>query len=425
MSRSSSASMMTPFPSTKPKDYKHSPIHYAVVLGDNFTLTRLVSTLPKLANPAHIHSECDSLSQERIADQISAVIDRRDVPFSEIPLHLAVLLNDSVAARTLAAAGADVSLQNAAAWNPLQGALCRQSSDIALLRNSVRREIAPSDTYKIWKRDGNLRADTSLAGFDGLKIQRADQSFLFLGDGDHNHNIPCGSLLVLNHDDCKIFDAFENAGVPMCESDITGFCSQTSVYRPGIDITRAELLQIKKSRKFRKRYAGSEQMLPLELDENEDGFLVCENPNFGMPDRRRHGNFVREDREWILVGRKSVDVVFLLQLRLPEDRQASNGLASAAAPFLKTKGNKTCNSGRPNSKGGDYLHKICCQSTDQVYTPLSSPGPLSQAAEGLKSDNKRNPSSVSMSSSWSSTAWLSGYTWTTVDDKPSQLKKSK
>ncbi|XP_021293718.1 ankyrin repeat domain-containing protein 13C isoform X1 [Herrania umbratica] len=380
MSRSSSASMTTPFPAIKPEAYKHSPVHYAVVLGDHTTLTRLVSTLPKLADPAQIHSECDSLSQERVADQISAVLDRRDVPFRETPLHLAVRLNDAVAARTLAVAGADVSLQNAAGWNPLQEALCRRSSDIALVllklhhrsawskwRRRLPRviavlrrmrdfymeisfhfessvipfvgKIAPSDTYKIWKRDGNLRADTSLAGFDGLKIQRADQSFLFLGDGDHVHNIPCGSLLVLNRDDRKIFDAFENAGAPMSESDIAGFCSQTSVYRPGMDVTRAELVGRTNWRRqektesvgewkakvyevhnvifsFRSRkvassendFAGSEQVLPLELDEDDDGFLVCENPNFAMPDRRRHSSFVREEREWISVGRKSVDV---------------------------------------------------------------------------------------------------------------------
>ncbi|XP_017979438.1 PREDICTED: ankyrin repeat domain-containing protein 13C [Theobroma cacao] len=380
MSRSSSASMTTPFPAIKPEAYNHSPVHYAVVLGDHTTLTRLVSTLPKLADPAQIHSECDSLSQERVADQISAVLDRRDVPFRETPLHLAVRLNDAVAARTLAAAGADVSLQNAAGWNPLQEALCRRSSDIALVllklhhrsawskwRRRLPRviavlrrmrdfymeisfhfessvipfvgKIAPSDTYKIWKRDGNLRADTSLAGFDGLKIQRADQSFLFLGDGDHVHNIPCGSLLVLNRDDRKIFDAFENAGAPMSESDIAGFCSQTSVYRPGMDVTRAELVGRTNWRRqektesvgewkakvyevhnvifsFRSRkvassendVAGSEQVLPLELDEDDDGFLVCENPNFAMPDRRRHSSFVREEREWISVGRKSVDV---------------------------------------------------------------------------------------------------------------------
>ena len=29
--------------------------------------------------------------------------------------------------------------------------------------------IAPSDTYKIWKRGACLRADMTLAGFDGLR----------------------------------------------------------------------------------------------------------------------------------------------------------------------------------------------------------------------------------------------------------------
>lgn len=201
-------------------------------------------------------------------------------------------------------------------------------------------KIAPSDTYKIWKRDGNLRADTSLAGFDGLKIQRADQSFLFLGDGDQSHDIAPGALLVLNRDDREIFDAFENAGVPMSESDIAGFCAQTSVYRPGMDVTKAELVGRTNWRRqektenvgewkakvyevhnvvfsFRSRkvagvdsdVAGSEQVLPLELDEDDDGFLVAENPNFGISaDRRRHSSFVREEREWVTLPRKSLDV---------------------------------------------------------------------------------------------------------------------
>ncbi|KAK8642202.1 hypothetical protein V6N13_011558 [Hibiscus sabdariffa] len=619
--------MMTRFPSIKPEDYKHTPLHYAVVSGDHFTLTRLVSTLPKLADPAHIHSEYDSLTQERLADRISSVVDRRDVPFRETPLHLAVRLNDSVAATTLAAAGADVSLQNAAGWNPLQEALCRQSSEIALVllklhhrsawckwRRRLPRviavlrrmrdfymeisfhfessvipfvgKIAPSDTYKIWKRDGNLRADTSLAGFDGLKIQRVDQSFLFLGDGNHHHNIPSGSLLVLNHDDCKIFDAFENAGVQMSESEITGFCSQTSVYRPGMDVTRAELVGRTNWRRqekiesvgewkakvyevhnvifsFRSRKvvssgndnAGSEQVLPLELEEDEDGFLVCENPNFAMPDRRRHSSFVREDREWISVGRKSVDVVFpssAAAAAAPPRRSVTFPMATAVPP-PQTKEKEYVRSLRPSvwlteqfplkteellplldilankvkavrrmrellttkfppgtfpvkaSKQGPglccsaiskvyrkrkcVLSSVLChffelaipvvptvrvvitftkfvelQSTDQFYTPLSSPrlfshgGGRGQEAEDPNSDNNHNLSFLSMSSSWSSTAPFrqsssqsvstskhqqqqrgssstaqladpfaipSGYTWTSVGDKSSKLKKSK
>ncbi|XWS19406.1 hypothetical protein CRYUN_Cryun31cG0012700 [Craigia yunnanensis] len=586
---SKSASMTMPFPAIKPEDYKHSPVHYAVVLGDHTTLTRLISTIPKLADPSQIHSECDSLSQERVADQISTVLDRRDVPFRETPLHLAVRLNDAVATRTLAAAGSDVSLQNAAGWNPLQEALCRRSSDIALVllklhhrsawckwRRRLPRviavlrrmrdfymeisfhfessvipfvgKIAPSDTYKIWKRDGNLRADTSLAGFDGLKIQRADQSFLFLGDGDHLHNIPCGSLLVLNRDDRKIFDAFENAGAPMSESDIAGFCSQTSVYRPGMDVTRAELVGRTNWRRqektesvgewkakvyevhnvifsFRSRkvassendVAGSEQVLPLELDEDDDGFLVCENPNFAMPNRRRHSSFVREDREWISVGRKSVDVFpSSAAAVVPPRRSTSFATTTTVVPPPQTKEKEYVRSLRPSVwlteqfplkteellplldilankvkavrrmrellttkfPPGTFPVKVAIPvvptvrvvitftkfvelpSTEQFYTPLSSPrhfsygGGRCQTEEDQKSD-KHNSSLPSSSSSWSSTAWLrrsnsqsvsaskqhcysssmaqqadpfaipSGYTWTSVDDKSSKMKKSK
>nr|DAD23382.1 TPA_asm: hypothetical protein HUJ06_024845 [Nelumbo nucifera] len=384
------------------EDYKHSPVHYAVALGDHTTLSRLLSSLPSLADPSQIHTESDSLAQERVADQISSILDRRDVPHRETPLHLAVRLNDSFAARTLAAAGADVSLQNASGWNPLQEAVCRRSSEIALtllrlhhrsawskwrrrlprLVAVLRRmrdfymeisfhfessivpfvgKIAPSDTYKIWKRDGNLRADTSLAGFDGLKIQRADQSFLFLGDGDRDFGVPSGSLLVLNRDERKIFDAFENAGTPMSEADVAGFCSQTSVYRPGMDVTKAELVGRTNWRRqertetvgewkakvyevhnvvfsFRTRkvvdaagdVAGGEQVLPLELDEDtEEGFLVAENPSLGFPDRRRHSSFVREDREWIAFGRKSVDI----PSAIPERRR----IPTAAPPPNKEK----------------------------------------------------------------------------------------
>nr|KYP62773.1 Ankyrin repeat domain-containing protein 13C [Cajanus cajan] len=273
----------TSYPPIKADQYTHSPVHYAVANGEHAKLSRIISSLPRLPDPERVATESDSLTQDRLAEKISAVLDRRDVPFRETPLHLAVRLNDIAAARALASAGADISLHNAAGWNPLQEALCRRASDIAhlLVRlhhraawakwrrrlprlvAALRRmrdfymeisfhfessvipfvgKIAPSDTYKIWKRDGNLRADTTLAGFDGLKIQRADQSFLFLGDGDAAADVPAGSLLVLNRDDKKIFDAFENAGAPMSDSDAAGFCSQSSVYRPGMDVTKAELV---------------------------------------------------------------------------------------------------------------------------------------------------------------------------------------
>ncbi|KAF9621041.1 hypothetical protein IFM89_015863, partial [Coptis chinensis] len=387
--------MATPI---RAEDYTHSPIHYAIIRNDQKTLTRLISTLPKLTDPSQIHTESDSLSQERLADQIASLLDRRDVPHRETPLHLAVRLNDNFSAKSLAAAGADVSLQNAAGWNPLQEAVCRRSSEISLTllryhhksawakwRRRLPRlvavlsrmrdfymeisfhfesslvpfvgKIAPSDTYKIWKRGSDLRADTSLAGFDGLKIQRSNQSFVFLGEGDANFNLPSGALLVLNRDERKIFNAFENAEAPMTDSEISEFWSQTTVYRPGMDVTKAELVGRMNWRRqermenvgewkakvyeihnvvfsFRSRKVSSnnanhddDEFIPLELEEDEeDGFLVAENPRFSTSsfETRRHSSFVREERDFVLSnGRKSLDVKQPLPLMAADKRRVA------------------------------------------------------------------------------------------------------
>nr|DAD41202.1 TPA_asm: hypothetical protein HUJ06_015525 [Nelumbo nucifera] len=114
------------------EDYKHSPVHYVVALGDHTTLSRLLSSLPSLANPSQIHTELDLLAQERVADHISSILDRHDVPHLETPLHLNVCLNDSFTTRTLATVSADVSLQNASGWNPLQEVVCCRNFEIAL-----------------------------------------------------------------------------------------------------------------------------------------------------------------------------------------------------------------------------------------------------------------------------------------------------
>ncbi|KAI3987705.1 hypothetical protein MKX01_028439 [Papaver californicum] len=425
----------------KPEDYFHSPIHYAIAIGDHKTLNKLLYTLPKLDDPSKIHTESDSISQEKMADEISSILDRRDVPHRETPLHLAVRLNDTVAVRSLASAGSDVSLQNSAGWNPLQESVCssHRNSEIALVllrlhhraawskwRRRLPRlvavlrrmrdfymeisfhfessivpfvgKIAPSDTYKIWKRDGNLRADTSLAGFDGYKIQRTDQSFLFLGDGDSQHNVPSGSLLVLNRDQHKIFDAFENADSPLSESDVNGFWEQTSVYRPGMDVTQAQLVARMNWRRqektenvgewkskvyeihnvvfsFRSRKVFNHHhrenleenqqkkvldeededdiVLPLELDEDSDGFLVAENPrlstssSFSSSDRRRHSSFVCQDRECITVGagRKSVDTTATERKKAPT---TSPAVMSAAALPVPSKEREYVKSLRPS-----------------------------------------------------------------------------
>lgn len=105
--------------------------------------------------------------------------------------------------------------------------------------------IAPSDTYKIWKRGSNLRADMTLAGFDGFRIQRSDQSILFLGEGSADGKVPPGSLCMISHKDKEVMNALEGAGAPATEAEIeqeVSAMSQTNIFRPGIDVTQAVLL---------------------------------------------------------------------------------------------------------------------------------------------------------------------------------------
>ncbi|KAH0994583.1 hypothetical protein GBA52_018447 [Prunus armeniaca] len=188
------------------------------------------------------------------------------------------------------AAGADWSLQNENGWSALQEAVCTREEAIAMIiarhyqplawAKWCRRlprivastarirdfymeisfhfessvipfigRIAPSDTYRIWKRGSNLRADMTLAGFDGFRIQRSDQTFLFLGEGyssdDGNVNLAPGSLIVLAHKEKEITNALEGAGAQPTEAEVAhevALMSQTNMYRPGIDVTQAELV---------------------------------------------------------------------------------------------------------------------------------------------------------------------------------------
>lgn len=270
--------------------YSHSPAHLAVARRDYAALKRIISTLPRLAKASEVNSEAESLEAEVRADSVSAVIDRRDVPGRETPLHLAVRLRDPNSAEILMAAGADWSLQNENGWSALQEAVCTREEAIAMIiarhyqplawAKWCRRlprivasagrirdfymeitfhfessvipfigRIAPSDTYRIWKRGSNLRADMTLAGFDGFRIQRSDQTFLFLGEGysseDGNVNLSPGSLIVLAHKEKEITNALEGAGAQPTEAEVAhevALMSQTNMYRPGIDVTQAELV---------------------------------------------------------------------------------------------------------------------------------------------------------------------------------------
>ncbi|KAL3365403.1 hypothetical protein AABB24_010511 [Solanum stoloniferum] len=270
--------------------YVHSPAHLAVAKRDYPTLKEIVDCLPCLAKAGEVNTEAESVAAEIDADAVSAVIDRRDVPGRETPLHLAVRLRDPICAEILMSAGADWSLQNENGWSALQEAVCTREENIAMIiarhyqplawAKWCRRlprivasaarirdfymeitfhfessvipfigRIAPSDTYRIWKRGSNLRADMTLAGFDGFRIQRSDQTFLFLGEGYSSEtssiSLPPGSLVVLAHKEKEITNALEGAGVQPSEAEVAhevALMSQTNMYRPGIDVTQAELV---------------------------------------------------------------------------------------------------------------------------------------------------------------------------------------
>ncbi|CAN8311253.1 unnamed protein product [Cochlearia groenlandica] len=265
--------------------YGHSPVHQAVVKRDYASLKKLLSSLPRMRDLSEVKNEAASVAEETKADSIAAVIDRRDVVNRDTALHLAVKLGDETSAEMLMAAGADWSLQNEHGWSALQEAICGREERIAMIivrhyqplawAKWCRRlprlvatmhrmrdfymeitfhfessvipfisRVAPSDTYKIWKRGANLRADMTLAGFDGFKIQRSDQTILFLGDGSEDGKVPSGSLLMISHKDKEIMNALDGAGAPASEEEVhqeVAAMSKTSIFRPGIDVTQAVL----------------------------------------------------------------------------------------------------------------------------------------------------------------------------------------
>ncbi|KAK6145859.1 hypothetical protein DH2020_019728 [Rehmannia glutinosa] len=266
--------------------YAHSPVHKAIILKDYAGLRRIIAGLPRFCDPSEIQTESVSVAEEAKADVISAAIDRRDVPNRDTPLHLAVKFSDLTATEILMLSGADWTLQNSQGWSALQEAICNREEKIAkiILRHcqplawakwcrrlprligTMRRmrdfyleiafhfessvipfisKIAPSDTCKIWKRGANLRADMTLAGFDGFKIQRSDQSFLFLGDGSEDGRVLPGSFCMISHKNKEVMNAMDGAGTQATEAEVeqeVSTMSQTNIFRPGIDVTQAVLL---------------------------------------------------------------------------------------------------------------------------------------------------------------------------------------
>ncbi|KAK8944467.1 hypothetical protein KSP39_PZI008218 [Platanthera zijinensis] len=279
-------SFQSPMAEIDASKYAHSPVHKAVLKRDHDALRRILSSIPRISPPSRTLTEAEAIAEETKADVISAIIDRRDVPKRDTPLHLAVKLADVVAVDMLMSSGADSSLQNKQGWSPLQEAICAREEMIAtiILRHHpplawakwCRRmprivaamtrmrdfymeitfhfessvipfisRIAPSDTCKIWKKGANLRADMTISGFDSMKVKRSDQSVLFLGEGSVDGKVIPGSLFIISHEDKEVLNALDGAGSVLSDEELKQDVeaqSRAGIVRPGLDVTRAVLL---------------------------------------------------------------------------------------------------------------------------------------------------------------------------------------
>ncbi|RDY08022.1 Ankyrin repeat domain-containing protein 13B, partial [Mucuna pruriens] len=280
--------------------YAHSSVHKAIILKDHSGLKEILSVLPKLGNPFEIKTEAASLAEDEKAAAISVVVDRRDVPKGDSPLHLAAKLGDIVATEILMDAGANGRLKNKEGWTALREAIINKQDKIAMVMiryywndydkkyfrrlpryiGTMRRmkdfymeitfhfessvipfisRIAPSDTYKIWKRGGNMRADMTLAGFDGLKIKRSNQSILFLGDGGNDERKIPGSLFKVSHKDKEVVVVSPSRAAPTDRQVRNTLIkkSRSESVRVGIDVSQALLVpQLTWRRKERKEMVG-------------------------------------------------------------------------------------------------------------------------------------------------------------------------
>ncbi|KAD3337027.1 hypothetical protein E3N88_32547 [Mikania micrantha] len=321
--------------------YSHSPVHKAVLTKDYTGLKKLITGLPRLIEPSEIRTESASLAEEAKADVISTLIDRRDVPNRDTPLHLAVKNSDITATEILMRAGADWSLQNEHGWSALQEAICSHEELIAKiiikhyqpaawakwcrrlprLLATMRRmrdfymeitfqfessvipfisRIAPSDTYKIWKRGANLRADMTLAGFDGFRIQRADQTYLFLGDGSEDKKAQPGSLCMISHKDKEVMNVFDGAGGLATDADVhqeVQAMSRSNIFRPGLDVTQAILVPQMTWRGFEKTESVGNWRAKVYDMQNVVASIKSRRAPEAKPDDESYTNFNENEAE--------------------------------------------------------------------------------------------------------------------------------
>ncbi|CAH3171537.1 unnamed protein product [Porites evermanni] len=182
------------------------------------------------------HKDSASLEEELALNKHSKeLVD----PRGRTPLHLAVTLGYLDCVKSLLRSGCDANVINKDGWNVCHEAISTGNPEILSLvlqhrdfqRGSQRlagipdlldelnatpdfyvemkweftswvpfmSRMCPSDTYKIYKCGANVRADTTLIGFDQNDWQRGNRSYVFKGGVDG------GEFLEIDHDKKRYF----------------------------------------------------------------------------------------------------------------------------------------------------------------------------------------------------------------------------
>jgi hypothetical protein len=93
-----------------------------------------------------------------------------------------------------------------------------KSNFIPFLQN-----LAPSDTYKIYKHGSKLRLDMTLVGFRNFKSVRGNLSVIFKGRGQENE----GELYVVDHDTKKVSNIFNDVVYAKIDKDLDDIMSDS------------------------------------------------------------------------------------------------------------------------------------------------------------------------------------------------------
>lgn len=78
------------------------------------------------------------------------------------------------------------------------------------------KRLAPSDTYKIYKKGSSLRVDMTLAGFSKLKCVRGNISALFKGRGYENQ----GKIFIIDHEKKKMVDLLSDYDMEQLDNNV-------------------------------------------------------------------------------------------------------------------------------------------------------------------------------------------------------------